>query len=149
MIKLKWTPRKKSVTNENNNNFLPYSYYFIGLTTYTFFESHERKKVRARLALLEKKEQEEIAECTHKPAKGNKPKKVSNRKENLVDNTQKVLCGNYTLDMRHIQYQGETLPPSPFPLVLAFHLVLGKFHIYLILTRSLPQKKPTFTAKNH
>ena len=34
------------------------------------------------------------------------------------------------LDMRHIQYQGETLPPSPFPLVLAFHLVLGKFHIY-------------------
>ena len=29
------------------------------------------------------------------------------------------------LDMRHIQYQGETLPP--LPLVLAFHLVLGKF----------------------
>ena len=35
----------------------------------------------------------------------------------------------YNLDMRHIQYQGETLPP--FPLVLAFHLVLGKFHIYI------------------
>ena len=35
---------------------------------------------------------------------------------------------NAKLDMRHIQYQGETLPPSP--LVLAFHLVLGKFHIY-------------------
>ena len=39
-----------------------------------------------------------------------------------------------SLDMRHIQYQGETLPPSPLPtspllLVLAFHLVLGKFHI--------------------
>ena len=30
--------------------------------------------------------------------------------------------------MRHIQYQGETLPPSP--LVLAFHLVLGKFLTY-------------------
>ena len=38
----------------------------------------------------------------------------------------------YNVDMRHIQYQGETLPhfpTSPFPLVLAFHLVLGKFHI--------------------
>ena len=34
------------------------------------------------------------------------------------------------LDMRHIQYQGETLPP--FPLGLAFHLVLGRFHIYVI-----------------
>ena len=34
------------------------------------------------------------------------------------------------LDMRHIQYQGETLPPSLPPLVLSFHLVLGKFHIY-------------------
>ena len=33
------------------------------------------------------------------------------------------------VDMRHIQYQGEMLPPSPLP--LAFHLVLGKFHIYL------------------
>ena len=32
--------------------------------------------------------------------------------------------------LRHIQYQGETIPP--FPLVLAFHLVLGKFHIYAI-----------------
>ena len=35
--------------------------------------------------------------------------------------------------MRHIQYQGETLPPSslpPFPLVLAFHLVLGNFYIH-------------------
>ena len=31
------------------------------------------------------------------------------------------------LDMTHIQYQGETLP---FPLVLAFYLVMGKFHIY-------------------
>ena len=31
------------------------------------------------------------------------------------------------VDMTHIQYLGETLPPSP--LVLAFHLVLGKFHI--------------------
>ena len=29
-----------------------------------------------------------------------------------------------TVDMRHIQYQGET-----HPLVLAFHLVLGKFQI--------------------
>ena len=36
------------------------------------------------------------------------------------------------LGMRHIQYQGETLPP--FPLVLAFHLVLEKFLTY-ILTR--------------
>ena len=35
------------------------------------------------------------------------------------------------VDMRHIQYQGETLPP--FPLVLAFHLVLGKFHSYIIV----------------
>ena len=36
--------------------------------------------------------------------------------------------GNFPLglDMRHIQYQGETLPPSP---LLAFHLVLPKFHI--------------------
>ena len=33
------------------------------------------------------------------------------------------------VDMTHIQYQGETLPHSPLPLVLAFHLVLGKFHI--------------------
>ena len=37
------------------------------------------------------------------------------------------------LDMRHIQYQGETLsspfPLPPFPFLLAFHLVLGKFHI--------------------
>ena len=33
------------------------------------------------------------------------------------------------IDMRHIQYQGEMLPVPPFPLVLAFHLVLGKFHI--------------------
>ena len=32
-----------------------------------------------------------------------------------------------SLDMTHIQYQGETLPP--FPLVLAFGQVLGKFHI--------------------
>ena len=32
----------------------------------------------------------------------------------------------YSTDMRHIQYQGEMLP-----LVLAFHLVLGKFHIYV------------------
>ena len=32
--------------------------------------------------------------------------------------------------MRHIQYQGETLPPSP--LVLAFHLVLHNFYIYII-----------------
>ena len=41
------------------------------------------------------------------------------------------------IDMRHIQYQGETLPPAlpPFPLVLAFHLVLGKFHIYDGMTR--------------
>ena len=39
---------------------------------------------------------------------------------------------NTNIDMTHIQYQGETLPfpPFPFPLVLAFHLVLGKFHIY-------------------
>ena len=35
------------------------------------------------------------------------------------------------VDMMHIQYQGETLPLPPFPLVLAFHLVLGKFHIYV------------------
>ena len=39
------------------------------------------------------------------------------------------------VDMRHIQYQGETLPPFPFPLVLAFHLVLGKFHIYSNMLR--------------
>ena len=40
--------------------------------------------------------------------------------------------------MRHIQYQGEMLPvPTltlpPFSLVLAFHLVLGKFHIYVVV----------------
>ena len=35
--------------------------------------------------------------------------------------------------MRHIQYQGETLPPFP---LLAFHLVLHKFHIYTILSYS-------------
>ena len=29
----------------------------------------------------------------------------------------------HMVGLRHIQYQGETLPP---PLVLAFHLVLGK-----------------------
>ena len=38
-----------------------------------------------------------------------------------------------TVDMRNIQYQGETLllplPPYPFPLVLAFHLVLHNFYI--------------------
>ena len=32
-----------------------------------------------------------------------------------------------SIDMTHIQYQGETLP---FPLVLTFHLVLGKFYIH-------------------
>ena len=32
--------------------------------------------------------------------------------------------------MRHIQYQGEA-----FPLVLVFHLVLGKFHI-----QDIPEK---------
>ena len=41
--------------------------------------------------------------------------------------------------MTHIQYQGETLlvgalPLSPLPLVLAFHLVLGKFHSYNSVT---------------
>ena len=41
----------------------------------------------------------------------------------IILSLQEIAC----LDMRHIQYQGETLPP--FPLVLAFHLVLGKFHI--------------------
>ena len=40
-----------------------------------------------------------------------------------------------SVDMRHIQYQGETLPPSSFPLVLAFHLVLGKFHSYIKYAR--------------
>ena len=38
-----------------------------------------------------------------------------------VENCENV---DYKFDMRHIQYQGETLP-----LVLAFHLVLGKYHI--------------------
>ena len=38
------------------------------------------------------------------------------------------------LDMRHIQYQGETLPPD----ILAFHLVLGKFHIYMCPTQFKP-----------
>ena len=38
-------------------------------------------------------------------------------------------CHYLRVDMTRIQYQGETLPPSP--LVLVFHLVLGKFHIYL------------------
>ena len=37
--------------------------------------------------------------------------------------------------MRHIQYQGETLPPSP--LVLAFHLVLGKFLTYVNTWRTI------------
>ena len=36
---------------------------------------------------------------------------------------------NVTIDMRHIQYLAQTLPPSP--LVLAFHLVLGKFLTYI------------------
>ena len=35
-----------------------------------------------------------------------------------------VLTMRIEIDMRHIGYQGETLP-----LVLAFHLVLGKFYI--------------------
>ena len=38
------------------------------------------------------------------------------------------LNGVYSREAEAYQYQGETLPP--FPLVLAFHLVLGKFHIY-------------------
>ena len=33
----------------------------------------------------------------------------------------------FNLDMRHIQYLAQTLS---LPLVLAFHLVLGKFHFY-------------------
>ena len=36
--------------------------------------------------------------------------------------------------MTHIQYQGETLlppSPSPFAMILAFHLVLGKFLTYI------------------
>ena len=43
------------------------------------------------------------------------------------DNFDHLALIEVDIDMRHIQYQGETLPP--FPLVLAFHLVLGKFHI--------------------
>ena len=35
------------------------------------------------------------------------------------------------MDMKHIQYEGETLQLPPSRLVLAFHLVLGKFHIAL------------------
>ena len=50
-----------------------------------------------------------------------------------------------SLDMRHIQYQGETLPPSPFPLVLAFHLVLGKFHIYLSHTFTVTRMHATMS----
>ena len=34
----------------------------------------------------------------------------------------------WKVGLTHIQYQGVTLP-LPFALVLAFHLVLGKFHI--------------------
>ena len=34
----------------------------------------------------------------------------------------------FEVDMTHIQYQAETLP---VPLVLAFYLVLGKFHSYV------------------
>ena len=59
--------------------------------------------------------------------------------------------------MTHIQYQGETLPPSlfppssfhlsPFPLVLAFHLVLGKFHIYFIATKISPMLLLSQTSK--
>ena len=56
--------------------------------------------------------------------------------------------------MRHIQYQGETLPPSPpSPLVLAFHLVLGKFHIYNNNNRTDPKfqkikmENPAFVKK--
>ena len=40
-----------------------------------------------------------------------------------LDKCDAILCHIARLDMRHIQYQCETLPP----LVLAFHLVLGKF----------------------
>ena len=43
--------------------------------------------------------------------------------------------------MRHIQYQGETLPA--FPLVLAFHLVFGKFHIYFEGVRSTDEDQET------
>jgi len=83
-------------------------------------ESHEQKKVKARLALLEKKEREEVAECTHKPAKDNKPRKVSNRKENLVDNTQKWVSQRLSrpsreaiLTEREIQVAAEcTFQPS-------------------------------------
>ena len=52
-----------------------------------------------------------------------RPTTVANRVEAIVT------FGRPDLDMRHIQYRCETLPHSPFPLVLAFHLVLGKFHI--------------------
>ena len=38
------------------------------------------------------------------------------------------------VDMRHIQYQGETLPPFP--------QVLGKFHIYIELA-------PTLQCRTH
>ena len=41
----------------------------------------------------------------------------------------RIIILRVKLDMRLIQSQGETLPP--FPLVLAFHLVLGKFHLTL------------------
>ena len=40
-----------------------------------------------------------------------------------------VLKPTDNLGLTHIQYQGETLP-----LVLAFHLVLGKFRIYASVT---------------
>ena len=36
------------------------------------------------------------------------------------------VCDALRVGLTHIQYQGETLLPSP---LLAFHLVLGKFHI--------------------
>ena len=54
------------------------------------------------------------------------------------------------LDMTHIQYQGETLPVPPFPLVLAFHLVLHNFYIYPDLSKhtAWKQKKRTATSFN-
>ena len=45
---------------------------------------------------------------------------------NGVDSYLKQILALINVFLRHIQYQGETLP---LPLVLAFGQVLGKFHI--------------------
>ena len=59
----------------------------------------------------------------------------------LVD----VIKRGISLDMRRIQYQGETLP---FPLVLAFGQVLGMFHMYISQKGSGALRGLEFSARS-